>query len=129
VPEHPNSRLFLLPYSQRRKGYMGAKTVIDPAKIKCVEYKCLIKPDEVEAKTSGGIYLPDIAKEQEETAQVMATLVAIGGNCFEDWQGSIPQVGDRVYVAKYAGIHRVPGMDGLYRFVNDKDIIAIIDEG
>ena len=52
-------------------------------------------------------------------------LVAIGGNAFEDWKGDLPQVGDRVVVAKYAGLNYVD--DGAtYRIINDKDIAAVI---
>lgn len=91
-----------------------------------VEVKVLVKPDEVEEKTSGGLYLPDTVRDQERMAQVKATLVAIGGNAFEDWAEPIPRPGDRVYVAKYAGI-RVPGLDGgWYQLINDNDIAGII---
>ena len=90
-----------------------------------VEYKVLVLPDEVKEKTKGGIYLPETTREMEELAQVKATLVAKGGNAFEDWTDP-PEVGQRVFVAKYAG-YRVRGADDrVYQIVNDKDIAAII---
>lgn len=93
--------------------------------IQPVEYKVLIKPEVVEERTAGGLYLPDQSKDKEKMAQVKGVLVAIGGNAFEDWSGS-PKIGDTVYFAKYAG-YVVKGEDGEeYRLANDKDIAAII---
>lgn len=90
-----------------------------------VEYKVLIKPEVVENKTSGGLYLPDQTKDKDQMAQVKGVLVAIGGNAFEDWQAA-PEIGDKVYFAKYAG-YVIKGEDGEeYRLANDKDVAAII---
>ena len=57
----------------------------------------------------------------------MATFVAAGGNAFEDWHDKrLPKLGDKVLIAKYAGI-TVKGADGQeYRILNDKDISAIL---
>lgn len=96
--------------------------------IQPVEYKVLIKPEVVETKTAGGLYLPDQTKDKDQMAQVKGILVAIGGNAFEDWNGA-PQIGDNVYFAKYAG-YVVKGEDGEeYRITNDKDICAVIKNG
>ncbi len=97
--------------------------------IQPVEYKVLILPEQVDAKTSGGLYWPEQTKEREETAQVRGTLIACGGSAFCDWNGLKPQIGDKVYVAKYAGIYGVKGKDGKeYRIMNDKDIAAVYTE-
>jgi len=93
-----------------------------------VEYKILIKPEEVERKTESGIILTDKVTDREKMAQVRGTLIAIGGNAFEDWQEPIPKVGDSVSYAKYAGLI-VEGVDGTeYRLANDKDITAIVKQ-
>lgn len=93
-----------------------------------VEFKALVKPDEIEIKTSGGLYIPETLRDRERQAQVKATLVACGGNAFEDWKEPRPVPGSRVYVAKYAGI-RIEGKDDQkYQLVNDKDICAIIED-
>lgn len=90
------------------------------------EYKVLVKPFEVEEKTEGGIFLPQQVKDQEEKAQVRGTLIAFGGNAFEGWEEPIPEKGNDVYFAKYAGI-MVPGEDeNEYRLLNDRDISAIL---
>jgi chaperonin GroES len=98
--------------------------------IQPVECKVLCLLDEVKEKTSGGIILPDSVKQDQKLAQVKATLVAVGGNAFKDptWLEPVPKIGDRVYVAKYAGIY-VEGVDEVvYRLCNDQDIAAIITE-
>jgi chaperonin GroES len=102
------------------------KRDINTSGIQPVEYKVLILPDEIEERTAGGLFLPDNVREKEELAQVKGILIEKGGNAFEDWGKPVPDIGDRVYVAKYAGI-RVEGVDGkMYQLANDKDIAGII---
>lgn len=92
-----------------------------------VEYKCLVLPLKVEEKTQGGILLPSQIQEQDQLAETKATLVAVGGMAFSDWQGVKPEVGRQVMIAKYAGL-LCRGKDGEeYRLVNDKDIAAVLD--
>jgi chaperonin GroES len=98
--------------------------------IQPVECKILCLPDPVEEKTKGGLFVPETVKGDQKLAQVRATLIAFGGNAFADpkWEEPVPKVGDRVYVAKYAGIY-VEGIDGKeYKLCNDQDIAAIILE-
>ena len=90
------------------------------------EFKILVAPDEVPMK-AGELYIPDIVQEKERREQIHGVLVAIGGNAFEDWLEPIPKVGDRVLVAKYAGVTQ-KGLDGKwYTIMYDKDIASIID--
>ena len=97
--------------------------------IQPVEYKILIEPTEVEQVSAGGIVLASKTTEKEQMAQVRGTLVAVGGNAFEDWTGTIPTVGDTVCFAKYAG-YVIKGDDGKeYRLANDKDVVAIAVTG
>jgi chaperonin GroES len=108
---------------RKEEGKMKNKSGIQP-----VECKVLCLPDKIEEKTKGGLFLPESTKKDEELAQVKATLVAIGGNAFQDpaWNEPMPKIGDRVYVAKYAGIY-VEGEDGeMYKLCNDQDIAAIL---
>lgn len=98
-----------------------------------VEYKVLIRPEQIEetdpmlAKARAmGLQLTQDTTERERMAQVKGTLVAVGGNAFQDWQEPRPKVGDVVYYAKYAGLN-VPGKDGVeYRLAQDKDVSAIV---
>lgn len=91
-----------------------------------VEDKVLLLPDRVSEQV-GQLYKPERALAQEQMAQVRALLIATGGNCFEDWDDPIPQVGDRVMVCKYAGIQDIFGADGrYYQLCTDRDITAIL---
>lgn len=91
-----------------------------------VEFKVIVQLDKVEDITRGGIFIPATLRDKQQMMQVEATLIAAGGNAFEDWDGLKPEIGNRVYVAKAAG-YQVVGMDGeKYQLMNDKDIAAII---
>lgn len=91
-----------------------------------VEYKVLIRLDELQRKTAGGIIIPDERYDRDRMAQTEATLIAVGGNAFEDWGEPIPKPGDRVLVSKYAGERPNKDENNPYRLCNDKDICAII---
>jgi co-chaperonin GroES (HSP10) len=101
--------------------------------IQPVEYKILILPEQAEETDetlkrakAAGLLLVDKTTEREKMAQVKGRLVAAGGNAFEDWSGQVPQLGDVVWFAKYAG-YVVKGDDGQeYRLANDKDISAVL---
>lgn len=96
--------------------------------LKPVEYKIIVKLDKIEEKSKGGIYVPLSLRDKQQMVQVLAELISVGGNAFEDWKGAIPRIGDNVYVARAAG-YQVKGADGeTYQLMNDKDIAAIIRE-
>lgn len=107
---------------------MKKKNKVNTSGLCPIEFKVLVELDEVGKKTDGGLFLPDTVREREQMMQVKATLVAIGGNAFDDMNEPVPVVGNKVYVAKAAG-YNVTGLDGKdYRLMNDKDIAAIIVE-
>ena len=87
--------------------------------------RVLLKVLEAEAKTKGGIVLPDTAKEKPQEGKV----VAVGkGKVGED--GKIKplevKVGERVLFAKYSGTE-VTTKDGQeYLIVKEEDILAIL---
>lgn len=64
--------------------------------------RILVKRLEGQEKTAGGIYIPEAAKEKAQIAQVIAV-----GPGKTDKAGALitpaVKVGDKVYVAKYAG--------------------------
>ena len=102
--------------------------------IEPVEFKVLVHPSAVEvdpaiaSAKAAGIEIPRDVLERELMAQIVAKVVAIGGNAFEDWRPPVPKPGDTVLIAKYSGI-TVKGADGLeYRMLNDKDISGIINK-
>lgn len=102
--------------------------------------RVLIKPDEIEKTSPGGIIIVD-PEERHAMAQSIGTVVAVGPDCWVDhvergpegvktvgFSGPFAQPGDRVCFAKYGGL-QVPGKDGLpYRIMNDVDITARVDD-
>lgn len=99
------------------------------------EYNVLVKPKVVEEKTAGGIFIPDDTKEREQYAMTEGVLVAVSPAAFtfnyEGWpEGTyVPQVGDRVYFARYQATE-IKGEDGeKYWLMKDKSIAATIKAG
>jgi chaperonin GroES len=94
-----------------------------------LEYFVLIKPDEVEQKTKGGIFLPDQTLERNNLAQMTGILMAFGPLAFkyEDFENPlIPQIGQRVAFGRYSGVS-LKGQDGIeYRLLKDGDLTAIV---
>lgn len=103
--------------------------------------RVLIKPDEVEKTSPGGIIIVD-PSEKHAMAQSIGVVVAVGPDCWVDHVERSPngattvrgfsqpfaKPGDRVCFAKYGGL-QVPGKDGQpYRIMNDVDITARVDE-
>lgn len=87
----------------------------------------LVRPYEPEVASSI-IALPDSVQDNQRTLEQRAVVVAIGPSCWHDEPAPRCKVGDKVLVGKYSG-HMARGTaDGeQYRFVNDKDIFALIE--
>lgn len=94
--------------------------------IKCMEFKCLVRPNSVNPKTAGGIYLPDEVKEKDEHATTEGVVVDISPAAFTfEVDAPKPDLGSVVIFQRYAGL-RIKGNDGVeYRLLNDKDIVAV----
>ncbi len=89
--------------------------------------RVVIKPQEREEKTRGGIFLPDTAsKEKPQQGSVMA----VGDGRLDDSGKRIPvsvQAGDTVLFAKYAGTE-IKIEDEDYLILAEKDILAIVQQ-
>ena len=87
--------------------------------------RIVIKPLEAEAKTKGGIVLPDTAKEKPQEGKV----VAVGkGKTLENGSTQAPEVkvGDKVLYGKYSG-NEITTKDGEELLImREEDILAII---
>lgn len=90
----------------------------------------LIKPDNVEKKTDGGIIIPDLVTDKERKAVEYGTVVRVGPRAFIDYGRSpdILQKGDRVTFARYAGKELKDTDNETYLLVNDVDVLARILE-
>ena len=93
-------------------------------KLKPLADRVVIEPIEADDKTSGGIYLPDTAKEKPQ----MGKVVAVGaGKTTEAGQTVKPEVkvGDKVLYGKYSGTDvTFDGKD--YLIVRESDVLAIV---
>lgn len=90
----------------------------------------LIKPDDVETKTEGGIIIPDMVTDKERKAVEYGVVVTVGPRAFIDY-GRDPDIlkgGDRVSFARYSGKVVRDVDDVEYVLVNDIDILAKIEE-
>lgn len=96
-----------------------------------LEFFVVVELDPAEEKTAGGIILPTKVQDQDRLATQEGTLLAVSPHAFtyaEGWpEGSKPEVGQRVLFKRYAGhLHERQGRS--YRLLNDKDLVAIIDQ-
>jgi chaperonin GroES len=87
--------------------------------------RVLVKRVEAEERTSGGLFLPESAKEKPQQAEV----VAVGTGRIGKNNEVIPLVvkaGDRVLFGKYAGDE--VKLDGVEHIIlREEDILAIIE--
>jgi chaperonin GroES len=88
--------------------------------------RLIVKPLEQEEVTSGGIVLPETAKEKPQKGEV----VAAGPGARDEDGERIPMdvsVGDTVLFAKYAGTEIK--LDGdKHLILRETDILAIVDD-
>lgn len=96
-------------------------------------HRVLIKPDEVESVSEGGIIVhTDSAKKLEEAGVRKGVIHSIGKTAWIGFANDEPwaKVGDRVYFAKYSGTRlEDPQTKEDLILVRDEDVIAILEEG
>jgi chaperonin GroES len=94
-------------------------------KIRPLQDRILVKRVDEESKTSGGIIIPDTAKEKPQEGKV----VAVGpGKTLDSGKVSEPAVkrGDRVLFSKYAGTEiTVEGVEHI--IIREDDVLAIYE--
>jgi len=95
-------------------------------KIRPLQDRVIVKRIEEEGKTSGGIIIPDTAKEKPQEGKV----IAVGKGKFNDDGVIIPldvKVNDRVLFGKYSGSEiNVDGEEHL--IMREEDILGIIEK-
>jgi chaperonin GroES len=95
-------------------------------KVKPLQDRVLVKRVEEEAKTKGGIIIPDSAKEKPQEGLV----VAVGpGKVTDNGTRVTPEVkaGDRILFGKYSGSEiKVDGVEHL--ILREDDILAVISK-
>jgi chaperonin GroES len=95
-------------------------------KIKPLHDRILAKRLAEESKTSGGLFIPDTAKEKPLEAQI----IAVGaGKILESGktQALLVKVGDKVLIGKYSGSEvKLDGEDHI--ILREDDVLAILDK-
>ncbi len=88
-------------------------------KIQPLEDRVVIEPASAEEKTSGGIIIPDTAKEKPQKGKVVAV-----GKGKKDEPMTV-KVGDEVLYGKYSGTElSIDGKD--YIIMRESDIYAVV---
>jgi chaperonin GroES len=94
-------------------------------KIRPLHDRILVKRLEEETKTTGGLFIPDSAKEKP----IQAKVVAVGAGKLDKNGKLIPldvKAGDKVLFSKYSGSEiKVDGEDHL--IMREDDILAVLD--
>jgi chaperonin GroES len=94
-------------------------------KIRPLHDRILVKRLEEETKTTGGLFIPDSAKEKP----IQAKVVAVGAGKLDKNGKLIPldvKEGDKVLFSKYSGSEiKIDGEEHL--IMREDDLLAIID--
>jgi chaperonin GroES len=92
--------------------------------MKPIRDRILVKPVEEETKTSGGIFIPDTAKEKP----TKGTVIGIGTGRITKEGNVIPmevKIGDTVMYSKFAG-HEVKVNNEEHVILKEEDVLAIV---
>ena len=92
-------------------------------------HRILVRVEETESVTKGGIIIADSIKDRNTEANIFGVIVAVGENAWKAFDDGAPWAaeGDRVAFAKYGGFIIVDPDNGeKFRLLNDDDITAII---
>jgi chaperonin GroES len=88
--------------------------------------RVVIEHVEQQEKSSGGVFLPDTAKEKPQEGIVRA----VGSGRLTDEGKTLPmnvKPGDRVIYSKYSGSEvKIDGTE--YLIVSEKDVLAVVDK-
>jgi chaperonin GroES len=89
--------------------------------------RLLVKYSEEPEKSSGGLYIPDSAKEKPQEGEVVA---AGPGRVTDDGklQAMEVKVGDTVLFEKYAGSNKLKFDDIEYIIIREDEVLGILDK-
>lgn len=94
-------------------------------KLKPLFDRVVLKPEQKDKLSSGGIILPQVADQKSELATVVS--VGTGGTLDGKEQKMEVQVGQKVLYSKYAGTQfKMEGEE--YLILRQTDILAIIED-
>ena len=93
-------------------------------------HRVLVKVEQVEKVTEGGIIIPEDVTKREQLGQDGGIVVEVGNTAYSDQEAPWCKVGDFVKFGRYAGqlIVKKESDDGVeYRVLNDLDICLVQD--
>lgn len=93
-------------------------------KIRALSDRIVVKPNEHETKSAGGIVIPDNAKDKP----MQGTVLAIGAGKYVDGKLTPLQVkvGDSILFGKYAGTNiELEGCE--YLVMREEDVLGVIE--
>jgi len=103
-----------------------ATTTKTKVKFRPMDDRVLVNPCEADETTTGGIILPDTAREKPQRGVVIAT--GPGKLLDSGKRGEMSvRVGDEVFYGKYTGTQVEFGPDD-YVVLRENDILAIVDK-
>ena len=111
---------------------MDGQMLLNGSGVNPLGYKIVVLPQEVEAKTKGGLLLPETKVEKDGFQRREGIIVAMSPMAFTfpDWPEGArkPQIGDRVMFARYQA-DEISGKDGqTYWIMEDKSVMATIED-
>lgn len=92
-------------------------------------HRVLVKVEEAEKVTKGGIIIADTIVDRNTEASTIGTVVAVGPTAWQAFDDGIAwaKVGDKVAFAQYGGKKITdPETEETYRILNDEDILAVL---
>lgn len=92
-------------------------------------YRLLVKPDEIETTTEGGIVVV-MDEDKAKIAQMYGKVVQVGSECWHDFKDKQwCKEGDRVAWSKFAGKFITdPETAEEYVILNDEDVLVVFGE-
>lgn len=89
----------------------------------------LVRMIELEQLKASIIAIPEHVRKNSSVMEQKAEVIEIGAAAWEDEKEPRCEVGDKVFITKFAGMVAIGEHDGkLYRLVNDRDIFCKITE-
>jgi co-chaperonin GroES (HSP10) len=94
-----------------------------------VGHRLIVKPDEIEKMTKGGLHIPETTRDIKNYKQIFGTVISIGSTAWKAFDDGLPwaKVGDKIAMAENAGYTiQDPDTEEKFRIINDEDVCAVI---
>jgi co-chaperonin GroES (HSP10) len=95
--------------------------------MKATGYRLLVKPEEIQTKTEGGIIINYGRNEElERDSKTVGVVSDIGPECWKTSNAPWCKVGDTIHWARWAGKKVIDPVSGeSFLVLNDEDVICV----